>query len=71
VGARALRGPAPDDAHAVAARLGDPALKPGTIKDSSEHADDVRIEHLPDCGHFPPDECPNLVAEHLRGFFRA
>jgi len=49
--------------------LGDPAFKPGMIKDIAEHADDVRIEYLPDCGHFPPEERPDLVAEHLRGFF--
>ena len=31
--------------------------------------DDVSFEYLPDCGHFPPAERPDLVAEQLRAFF--
>ena len=49
--------------------LKDPFFKPGMFKDVAEHADDVRIESLPDCAHFPAEECPELVAEHLRRFF--
>lgn len=32
-------------------------------------ADDVGFAYLPDCGHFPPQERPHLVAERLRAFF--
>jgi pimeloyl-ACP methyl ester carboxylesterase len=49
----------------------DPVITPGLFTDIAEHADDVRIEYLPDCGHFPPEEQPELVAEHVRGFFTA
>jgi len=49
--------------------LGDPVFKPGMFKDIVEHADDVRIEYLEGCGHFPAEECPETVAEHLRAFF--
>ena len=48
--------------------LKDPFFKPGMFKDITEHADDVRIEYLPESGHFPAEEQPELVAEHLRSF---
>jgi pimeloyl-ACP methyl ester carboxylesterase len=50
--------------------LSDPFFKPGMFKDVVDHADDVRIEYLPDCGHFPQEEQPALVAAHMREFFR-
>ena len=49
--------------------LSDPFFKPGMFKDIVDHADDVRIEYLEGCGHFPAEECPQMVAEHLRAFF--
>ncbi|MEA2156927.1 MAG: hypothetical protein QOE11_3067 [Solirubrobacteraceae bacterium] len=49
--------------------LDDPFFTPGMIKDVAEHADDVRIEYIPGCGHFPAEEQPGIVAEHLRAFF--
>ena len=49
--------------------ISDPFFKPGMFRDIVDHADDVRIEYLPDCGHFPQEEQPVLVAEHLREFF--
>ena len=49
--------------------LKDPFLTPGTFQDIREHADDVRIEYLPDAAHFPAEECPHDVAEHLHAFF--
>ena len=49
--------------------LQDPFFTPGMFKDITEHADDVRIEYLPDGAHFPAEECPAAVAEHLRAFF--
>ena len=47
----------------------DPVIRPGQIKNIVDHADDVRIEYLEDCGHFPPEERPDLVASELRAFF--
>jgi pimeloyl-ACP methyl ester carboxylesterase len=47
----------------------DPFFTPGMFKDITDHADDVRIEYLPDGAHFPAEECPQDVAGHLRAFF--
>ena len=47
----------------------DPVLSRGAVESVAKHADDVRFEYLPDCGHFPPQERPDLVAEQLRAFF--
>jgi haloacetate dehalogenase len=33
-----------------------------------EYADDVRGEVVPACGHFVPEERPDLLVEHLLGF---
>ena len=49
--------------------LGDPFFTPGMFRDVVDHADDVRFEYLEGCGHFPAEECPEAVAEHLRAFF--
>ena len=49
--------------------LQDPVIRPKLFDDVVEHADDVRIEYLEDCGHFPPEERPDLVAHELRAFF--
>jgi pimeloyl-ACP methyl ester carboxylesterase len=49
--------------------ISDPFFKPGMFRDIVDHADDVRIEYLPDCGHFPQEEQPAAVAEHVREFF--
>ena len=49
--------------------LQDPVIRPKLFKDIVEHADDVRIEYLEDCGHFPPEERPEFVARELRAFF--
>ncbi len=47
----------------------DPVIRPKLFKDIVDHADDVRIEYLEDCGHFPPEECPDVIAQALRAFF--
>jgi pimeloyl-ACP methyl ester carboxylesterase len=47
----------------------DPVLSRAAVESVAAHADDVRFEYLPDCGHFPAQERPDLVAEQLRGFF--
>jgi len=47
----------------------DPVFKRGAVESVRKHADDVRFEELPDCGHFPPQERPDLVAAAMRAFF--
>jgi pimeloyl-ACP methyl ester carboxylesterase len=32
------------------------------------HADEMKVEMVPDCGHFIADECPDLVADRARAF---
>jgi pimeloyl-ACP methyl ester carboxylesterase len=34
------------------------------------HADDLRVEVVPDAGHFLPEEQPDLVAEKVIEFFQ-
>jgi pimeloyl-ACP methyl ester carboxylesterase len=34
-----------------------------------EHADDMRVELVPGCGHFVPEERPDLVADRALAFF--
>src|SRR5690606_9701373 len=36
-----------------------------------QYADDVRGEALPGCGHFVPEERPDLLVEHRSGFLRS
>jgi pimeloyl-ACP methyl ester carboxylesterase len=48
--------------------VGDAVLRPHMIEDVSEHADDVRVEYVDDCGHFIADERPDVVVERLRAF---
>ena len=35
------------------------------------HADDMRVELVPGCGHFIADELPDLVAARAIDFFSA
>jgi pimeloyl-ACP methyl ester carboxylesterase len=49
----------------------DPVLRPSMLPGFEEHADDMRLEIVPDCGHFIVDERPELVAERAREFFAA
>jgi pimeloyl-ACP methyl ester carboxylesterase len=48
--------------------LKDPFFTPGMFKDITQHADDVSFAYLPESGHFPAEEQPELVGEHLRSF---
>lgn len=62
------------DAHlTVPTRLlfgtGDAALRHEILTGSERHADDMRVELVPNCGHFIADEMPDLVAERAREFF--
>jgi pimeloyl-ACP methyl ester carboxylesterase len=48
---------------------GDKALRPDVLAGYERHADDMRVEFIEGCGHFPADEMPELVAERVRAFF--
>jgi pimeloyl-ACP methyl ester carboxylesterase len=39
------------------------------LDDAQDDADDVCIEMVPECGHFVPEEHPQLVAERARDLF--
>jgi pimeloyl-ACP methyl ester carboxylesterase len=50
---------------------GDKALRPEILAGYENHADDMEVEFVPDCGHFIADEMPELVAERARELFAA
>ena len=45
------------------------ALRPQLLDGYEKHADDMRVELVPGCGHFIADERPDLVAERAVEFF--
>jgi pimeloyl-ACP methyl ester carboxylesterase len=47
------------------------ALRPALLAGYEQHADDMQVELVPDCGHFIADERPELVAERAREFLSA
>jgi pimeloyl-ACP methyl ester carboxylesterase len=47
----------------------DRALPVKVLAGYERHADDMRLELVPGCGHFIADERPDLVAERARAFF--
>jgi pimeloyl-ACP methyl ester carboxylesterase len=47
---------------------GDKALRPEVLAGYQGHADDMEVEFLEGCGHFPADEMPDLVGERARAF---
>ena len=44
-------------------------LRPSMLGGYRRHAEDMRVELVPDCGHFIVDERPDLVADRARTFF--
>jgi pimeloyl-ACP methyl ester carboxylesterase len=48
----------------------DRALRPSLLAGYEKHADDMKVELVPGCGHFIADERPDLVADRARAFFR-
>jgi len=48
----------------------DMAISPSMIMGFEDHADDMRLELVPDCGHFIADERPDLVIEAALRFFK-
>ncbi len=65
-----LRQAAPERADAAALRRR--RLRPAALDArpaTSEHAEEMRVELVPGCGHFIADERPDLVAARAREFF--
>ena len=48
---------------------GDPVVRPFLLEGADRDADDLVVEVVPDCGHFVPEERPQLVAERARALF--
>jgi pimeloyl-ACP methyl ester carboxylesterase len=46
----------------------DMAIRPSQLRGYERHADDMRVELVPGCGHFIVDERPELVADRARAF---
>ena len=44
------------------------ALRPELLAGYEHHADDMRVELVPGCGHFIADERPDLVADRAKAF---
>jgi pimeloyl-ACP methyl ester carboxylesterase len=49
---------------------GDASLSTKLLPGYESHADDMRLELVPDCGHFIVDEKPDLVIERAREWLR-
>jgi pimeloyl-ACP methyl ester carboxylesterase len=47
----------------------DPAIPVVLLDGADEDADDVCVEIVPECGHFVPEEHPELVAQRARELF--
>ena len=47
----------------------DPAMPVVLLDGADEDADDVAVEIVPECGHFVPEEHPELVAQRARELF--
>ncbi len=43
----------------------DPAVRPVLLEGAEDHADELTVETVPGCGHFLPEERPELVAERV------
>jgi pimeloyl-ACP methyl ester carboxylesterase len=47
----------------------DPAIPPVLLEGAEQYADDLTVEIVPGCGHFVPEERPELVAERALAHF--
>lgn len=47
----------------------DPVVRPSMLRGLETYADDLRVTIVPGCGHFVPEERPELVAEAARELF--
>lgn len=50
--------------------LGDPVIKPQMLRGYEPFADDLRVEEIPDTGHFIVDARPDVVAARALEFFQ-
>ena len=50
---------------------GDPVVRPFLLDGAEREADDLTVEIVPDCGHFVPEERPELVASVRAPFSRS
>lgn len=70
-----LRGRYADDRLTLPTKLlfgvDDAVLRPELLAGYEDHADEMEVELVSDCGHFIADERPELVAERARDFFAA
>ncbi|MBI5104179.1 MAG: alpha/beta hydrolase [Solirubrobacterales bacterium] len=69
----ALRKRAYDDRHLTVPTLlltgdHDPVVTPERVAGHEGHADDLRFEVVPDCGHFTAEEQPEAALRLIRGF---
>jgi pimeloyl-ACP methyl ester carboxylesterase len=48
----------------------DPVVRPVMLAGRERQADDLTVEIVPRCGHFLPEERPELVAKRARSFLR-
>ena len=48
----------------------DPVVRPIMVAGRERWADDLTVEVVRGCGHFLPEERPDLVAERARSFLR-
>jgi pimeloyl-ACP methyl ester carboxylesterase len=66
-------GRAPDGRLEVPTRLlggeRDPAIPPVLLEGAEQYGDDMTVEILPGCGHFAPEQRPELVAERALALF--
>jgi pimeloyl-ACP methyl ester carboxylesterase len=47
---------------------GDGAIHPALLRGFEEHVDDMHLELIDGCGHFLPEECPDLVLARALDF---
>jgi pimeloyl-ACP methyl ester carboxylesterase len=50
---------------------GDFAIPPSSLEGYEPYADDMKIEPVPETGHFIVDAAPELVAQRALEFFEA
>ena len=48
----------------------DPVINEERLGPWQDHADDMRVEEIPDAAHFLPEEAPEAVLERLVPFLR-
>jgi pimeloyl-ACP methyl ester carboxylesterase len=44
-------------------------VPPASLAGGERHGDDFQIELVPGCGHYMPEECPDVVVDRVQKFF--